>query len=201
MPDRLPLSDPRRPPTPLAGAAMIWRREIIDASRARVAPALVRTVIAIDPPLIWRIPAHMTGMVVAGCDERGHAYVTADLSRRYQTDTWAMAASKTRLTHNVGLAVTESGHAVPMVEQILRVVDPTMPLKIVHVRGGRSSRAEPLAVLYERGLVHHVGEFLDLEIEMCLLGGMKAPADRVDALIVALTELMIEPPNRPSRSL
>ena len=56
-------------------------------------------------------------------------------------------------------------------------------------------RAEPVAALYEQGLVSHVGTFADLEDQMANFTqagyvGEGSP-DRADALVWALTELML----------
>lgn len=53
-------------------------------------------------------------------------------------------------------------------------------------------RAEPVAALYEQGKVHHVGYFGELEDQLCTwVPGEKSP-DRLDALVWALTELMLD---------
>ncbi len=55
-----------------------------------------------------------------------------------------------------------------------------------------------LSALYEQGRVHHVGSFPRLEDQMCAFTvdfdrkEMGYSPDRVDALVWALTELMIE---------
>lgn len=59
------------------------------------------------------------------------------------------------------------------------------------------ARAEPVAALYEQGRVRHVAGMDGLEDQMCRMtrhgyeGG--GSPDRVDALVWALHELMIEP--------
>jgi phage terminase large subunit-like protein len=58
-------------------------------------------------------------------------------------------------------------------------------------------RAEPVAALYEQGRVAHRGEFRALEDQMRLMTvtgyrGEGSP-DRLDALVWALTELILEP--------
>ncbi len=64
--------------------------------------------------------------------------------------------------------------------------------------GRRDTRAEPISALYEQGRVHHVGAFARLEDQMCAFTidfnrqEMGYSPDRVDALVWALTELMIE---------
>ena len=65
---------------------------------------------------------------------------------------------------------------------------------------GKLIRAEPVAALYERGLVHHVGRLPELEDELCRYTGdarEKSP-DRLDALVWALTELALTGVASPS---
>jgi phage terminase large subunit-like protein len=90
-----------------------------------------------------------------------------------------------------------------MVEATLRVVDPDIPFSAVHAARGKITRAEPVAALYEQGRVHHCGAFAHLKDQMCAFargpGGdfdSKAAGyspDRVDALVWALTDLLVEP--------
>ena len=66
-----------------------------------------------------------------------------------------------------------------------------MPYSAVTASRGKQTRAEPIAALYEQGKVHHVGAFELLEDQMCSwVPGDKSP-DRMDALVWALTELMV----------
>ena len=59
------------------------------------------------------------------------------------------------------------------------------------------ARAEPVAALYARGLVRHAGTFAALEDQLCALGaggawfGDSRSPDRADALVWALTELLL----------
>jgi phage terminase large subunit-like protein len=61
----------------------------------------------------------------------------------------------------------------------------------------KAGRAEPVAALYEQGRISHRAGLGALEDQMTYLTrrgfvGDKSP-DRVDALVWAITELMIEP--------
>jgi phage terminase large subunit-like protein len=68
---------------------------------------------------------------------------------------------------------------------------------VVSVRAtrGKYLRAEPVAVLYAQGRVRHVGPLPELEDELCDFGpgGLSTgrSPDRLDALVWALTELML----------
>jgi phage terminase large subunit-like protein len=72
----------------------------------------------------------------------------------------------------------------------------------VRASRGKVTRAEPIAALYEQGRVHHLGLFPELEDQMCAFtsdahGNLSRSAgyspDRVDALVWALTDLLVEP--------
>jgi phage terminase large subunit-like protein len=87
--------------------------------------------------------------------------------------------------------IAEVNQGGDMVEHTLRTVDDSIPFKKVHASRGKQTRAEPIAALYEKKMVHHVGIFPDLEDQMCnWIPGEKSP-DRMDALVWALTELML----------
>ena len=97
--------------------------------------------------------------------------------------------------------VAEVNQGGEMVASVLRSVDASAPVKSVRAKRGKWLRAEPVAALYEQGKVRHAGRFAELEDEMCDFGpnGLsdgRSP-DRVDALVWALTELMLRKTSRP----
>ncbi|WP_405444561.1 hypothetical protein [Streptomyces erythrochromogenes] len=65
-----------------------------------------------------------------------------------------------------------------------------MPMVLeVTAKVGKRLRAAPVAQLYEQQLVHHVGEYTELEDQMVTwVEGMDSP-DRMDAAVHGLTEL------------
>lgn len=78
-----------------------------------------------------------------------------------------------------------------MVAVTIHTVDPGVPVTLVHASRGKQTRAEPVSALYEQGRGHHVGHFPALEDEMCLWLPGDASPNRMDALVWALTRLMI----------
>ena len=183
-------------------AGALWTRGIIEAVRSSTAPSLVRVVVAIDPAATSTADADETGIIVAGKDERGQGWVLADSSGRYQPTEWAKTAIAAYRAHRADRVVAEVNHGGEMVEATLRVIDPNVSFAALRASRGKVTRAEPVAALYEQGRVHHVGAFPQLEDQMCGF----APAgrnevdlrsggspDRVDALVWALTDLMLEP--------
>jgi phage terminase large subunit-like protein len=94
--------------------------------------------------------------------------------------------------------VAEVNQGGQLVAEVIRQIDPLVPYKAVHASRGKVARAEPVAALYEQGRVSHVtGKLNALEDQMTRMTargyeGDGSP-DRVDALVWALHELMIEP--------
>ena len=70
--------------------------------------------------------------------------------------------------------------------------------KKIHASRGKFTRAEPIAAYYQRGLIHHVGLFEELEDQMCTFipneaGQANKSPDRYDANVWLWTELMAQP--------
>jgi predicted phage terminase large subunit-like protein len=177
----------------------LWNRDQLDRCRQGRPPALQRVVVAIDPAATSGEDADETGIVIAGKDSDGHGYVLADLSGRYSPADWAQRAIAAYRTHKADRIVAEVNNGGDMVEATLRMVDPNIPFTAVHASRGKVVRAEPAAALYEQHRVHHVGVFPELEDQMC---GFTTDfdrqragysPDRVDALVWALSDLLVNP--------
>ena len=112
-------------------------------------------------------------------------------------DGWARAALDALRRHGADRLVAEVNQGGDMVESVIRQIDPLVAYRAVRASRGKVARAEPVAALYEQGRVGHVRGLGALEDQMCRMttqGFMgKGSPDRVDALVWALTDLMIEP--------
>jgi phage terminase large subunit-like protein len=176
----------------------LWQRGMIEAARIAALPELTRVVVAIDPAVASGENADETGIVVAGTDAGGHGYVLADVSGHYPPAEWARTALMAYATRHADRIVAEVNNGGEMVEATLRTFDPAVSFRAVHAARGKVARAEPIAALYEQGRVHHLGAFPQLEDQMCSFTNDfdRAVAgyspDRVDALVWALTELLID---------
>jgi predicted phage terminase large subunit-like protein len=137
------------------------------------------------------------GVIVAGKNRNGDAYVLADLSGRYQPIEWARIAVSAYRTHGADRIVAEVNQGGDLVEQTIRTVDQNVAFTAVWASRGKVTRAEPVSALYEQARVHHLGAFPALEDQMCAFTAdvdrAAGSPDRVDALVWAITELMIAP--------
>ncbi|MEQ9151003.1 MAG: terminase family protein [Parvibaculum sp.] len=171
----------------------LWSRETVERGRVAKAPAdLVRVVVGVDPPAAGGPRSDECGIVCAALGEDGQAYVLDDRSMgRLSPLAWAKRVAGCYRAHEADRIVAEANQGGDMVGTVMRQELPEAPIRLVRATRGKRVRAEPIAALYERGLVHHVGAFAKLEDQMCdWVPGAKSP-DRLDALVWALTELML----------
>jgi len=178
----------------------LWSRESIDDSRVKEAPKdLERVIVAVDPATSSEENSDETGLVVVGlgrdADGYGRGYVLEDGSFRGTPEEWARKAVALYRKWSADKIVAEKNQGGEMVSSVLRSVDRSVPVTLVHASRGKVVRAEPISALYEQGRVHHVGRFDKLEDQMCLFSvdNIRSPSfgspDRVDALVWGLTEI------------
>ncbi len=177
----------------------LWQQDWIDRDRVEALPwgNLTRIVVAIDPAVTSGEDADETGIIVAGVDATGVAYVLEDASGRYQPHEWATKAINLYRKHHADRIIAEVNNGGALVENTIRSVDPNVSYRAVHASRGKVTRAEPISALYEQGKVHHVGTFQQLEDQLCAFTSdfSRASAgyspDRLDALVWAITELTL----------
>jgi hypothetical protein len=168
----------------------LWKRANLDKYRVDKAPELVRIVIGIDPSGTDKTTSDEAGIIVCGLDSKGDGYVLEDLSGIYTPNAWSYKAVSAYIEWEADRIVAEVNYGGDMVETIIRNLSHDVSYKSVTASRGKYVRAEPIAAFYERGKVHHVGNFNKLEDEMCLwLPGDKSP-NRMDALVWCFTDLM-----------
>ncbi len=183
-------------------ADALWSRALIEEVREREAPPLARIVVAVDPPASSSKRADSCGLVAAGIDRDGIGHVLADATLAgAKPHEWAAAAVALYRRLEADALVVEVNQGGEMAESVIHEVDPGVPVTSVRASRGKYLRAEPVAALYAQGRVRHAGAFPALEDEMCDFGptGLSSGCspDRLDALVWALTHLMLGPKGRP----
>ena len=177
----------------------LWNLTQIDKLRIGFPPDMVRVVVAVDPSATGGKNADEAGIITAGLGADGHGYILGDDTIRASPHGWGSKAVLAYHTHNADRIVAETNNGGEMVELTIRTVDNAVAYKAVHASRGKRTRAEPVAALYEQGRVHHVGTYSKLEDEMTdWVPGDPSP-NRMDALVWALHELMLEKPKRKVR--
>jgi phage terminase large subunit-like protein len=174
----------------------LWSRALIERCRAGALPELVRTVVGVDPPA--GVGGDSCGIVAVALGRDGRAYVIEDASVAGATpEGWSQAVAACALRHDASRVIAEKNQGGAMVKTVLLGADSNLPVTLVHASQGKAARAEPVSLLYEAGKAFHAEAFPALEDELCGLvagGGYEGPGrspDRADALVWALTELML----------
>jgi phage terminase large subunit-like protein len=181
----------------------LWTRDLLEERRVdRAPPDLQRIVVAVDPS-----GSHGKddpdfdegddiGIVVAGQTVDRRVYVLEDATVNVGPLQWAQKICQLYKDYMADLVVAEVNFGAAMVGALLRTVDPTISFKEMHATRGKFLRAEPVAGLYQQGMVKHVGMFPKLEDEMIAMkpegyqGG--GSPNRLDAMVWAVTELSLE---------
>lgn len=178
----------------------VWTRGMIDQVRVTVPPEPFEDIIvAVDPPATSGAKADTCGIIAAGlavAEGFGRrCFVLADGSvQGLRPLDWGARVGA--LVQSVGAraVVAEANQGGEMVRSVLESAGCDVPVLLRHAKLGKRVRAEPVAALYARGDVAHVGVLAELEDEMCRFGaaGFTGSPDRVDALVWAVTALMLE---------
>lgn len=170
----------------------------IDALRvtAEQRPIMRRVVVAVDPSgTKGDDSGDDIGIVVAGVGIDGRAYVLEDATCQLSPDGWGRRAAEMYHRHGADRILGERNFGGAMVEFVIKTADKLAAYKEVVASRGKVVRAEPVAALYEQGKVSHVGSFPDLEDQMCNFTASgyvgEGSPDRADALVWALTELVL----------
>jgi len=181
----------------------LWTSAMLADLQIDTPPELDRIVVALDPAASGHAGSDECGIIVCGASTAGavtdwRAVVLEDASvAAASPSAWAEAAIAAMERWGAERLVAEVNQGGAMVESVLRQVDPLVPFRAVHASRGKVARAEPVAALYEQGRVRHLRGLARLEDQMCRMTargyvGHGSP-DRVDALVWALHELMIQP--------
>lgn len=205
----------------------LWHREWFDTLRiptiaewyrritiGAIQPA--RIVIGVDPAVTSKRNSDETGIITLALMSDGHIHILDDSSGRYRPEEWAAHVYRLFNNFHADCVVGEINNGGELVAATLHAYCAprglVLPFHAVHASKGKYTRAEPIAVYYERGMAHHVGAFDELEDQMCVFEPaqverdrdaldpdsageevLSASPDRVDALVWAATELLLDP--------
>jgi phage terminase large subunit-like protein len=167
-------------------------------------PELDRIVIALDPPASAGADSAECGIIAAGSYGEGRerrALILADYSfGPAAPEAWARKAAQAYAAHEADRLIAEANQGGDMVRAVLQASGADLPVRLVRASRGKRARAEPVAALYAAARVRHAGRFPALEDQMCAFGSPEADGlspDRVDALVWALSDLLLSPPGAP----
>ncbi|MFJ5802689.1 terminase large subunit domain-containing protein [Streptomyces decoyicus] len=181
----------------------LWNRTRLDATRVGAAPPMVRIVVAIDPAAKSGDENDEMGIIVAGLGQqyipdrngfaRQHGYVLDDLSGRMSPEECMRKAAHAYHAWGADQVVAEVNNGGDWIGTTLRQIDPAVNYDTVTASRGKLTRAEPVAAVFDQLAAHVVNSLPGLEEQLTTwVPGDDSP-DRLDAMVWALTKLMLAP--------
>lgn len=172
----------------------LWRWEWLERPDFRLSDPpdnLIRVVVGVDPAASDSERSAETGIVVVGLGQDGYYYVLGDYSVRGAPEVWVPRVARAYDAHRADSVVVEINQGGKMVRALFDAYGLHLPIHEERATEGKRVRAEPVAALYERGLVHHIGVMRELEAQLTgWVPGDPVSPDRLDALVWAITYLM-----------
>jgi len=171
----------------------LWKRTQIDQFRVKRSPDLVKVVIGVDPESSSGDQSAETGIVACGAGVDKHGYLIEDATIRGTPAVWGHRVVSTFYKMKANYVVAEANNGGEMVAHVIKTIDANVPVKMVYASRGKYTRAEPVASMAEKGEMHHVGWYPELEDQLCQWtpGTSEKSPDRLDAYVWGMTELFI----------
>ncbi len=179
----------------------LWTDMMLSVAKSLELGILEETVVAVDPAVTNNPDSDETGIVVGSRDEFNQGVVQADLSGKFRTKVWAQRAVNAYHKYNANYIICETNQGGDLVVDAIKDIDRAVKVMKIHAAKGKFSRAEPVSALYEcdEGQVPnvcHPYSLPDLESEMTewVPFNSKRSPNRLDALVYALTHLLVRKP-------
>ena len=177
----------------------LWTTEMCEWAKTVKAEKPKLTVIAVDPAVTNNKNSDETGIIAASIDDFGTGIIHGDYSGKMSTGTWAQRAVNVYYKYEANCIVAEVNQGGDLVEDAIKAIDPTIKVVKVRASKGKFARAEPISGFYEETQLKvrhekHMPELEEQLTEYVPLNSKKSP-DRLDALVWALTYLMLRDKN------
>jgi phage terminase large subunit-like protein len=183
----------------------LWTHDLLDIAYYQgELPKFDKIIISVDPPVSSHGQSDKCGVIVAGSVGTGRearAYILQDDTTQGLSPTsWAKRAIMLYHSWDANGLLVERNQGGDLVTTLINNLDATVPVKTVFATKSKAARAEPVAMLYEQGRVFHMRRFKELESELLQLGtkAMSHSPDRADALVWAVTHLLLEAKSGPN---
>lgn len=179
----------------------LWTERMVSVAKLREAGPLRSTIVAVDPSVSHTEDSDECGIIVASKEANNKgAIIHRDASAKLSTRKWARRVVNLVHEYNANYVVAEVNQGGDLVKDAINNEDPNVKVKCVRAAVGKFARAEPVAQLYDEGFenVTHEKSMPELEDELTTYVPLdsKYSPNRLDALVWALTDLLVGPATR-----
>ena len=169
----------------------LWNTTNIEQNRVDFAPSLAKVVISVDPAVTSTETSDAAGIVACGIDSYKHGYVLEDATIKDTPAAWAKKAIELYHKYKADYVLAEINNGGDLIETVINFIDPRVPVRTVYASRNKYTRATPVATLYEKNVVHHVGVFPKLEEELTEWEPGNPSPNRLDAVVWGFTDLLL----------
>jgi PBSX family phage terminase large subunit len=185
----------------------LWTAEMIKAAKDKAKEInqddIELVVVGVDPSVASAESdlQDEAGIIIVGKTWQGEYLVMDDVSGMLAPDEWGYRALKAFVDNDADFIIAEVNQGGDLIEMNLRnaadderfmeyIDKDAVPVEKVRATKGKLLRADPVATLYKRGKVGHLGglERLEAELQSYTGAGQLSPG-RLDALVWAITYL------------
>ena len=172
----------------------LWKRIWITENRLKKAPIdLLRVVVAVDPAVTGNETSDDTGIIVCAkfrLNSGIHYCVLGDYTYHGDVSGWGQKVADLYNEFQADKVIGEVNQGGDLVGLNIRNYGRNISYESVRATRGKAIRAEPIADLYRRGYVHHIGELMELEDQMCTWTEEAGESpDNMDALVWGISYL------------
>lgn len=184
----------------------------------------VQTLVSVDPSLTANPDSDECGITVGSRTAAGHVDIEDDLSERIPTEVWGARVVDTCIARRAAGVILETNHAgdlargpivsaattrklavrmVPRDKAIPAYTPGVLWVKEIFSRADKLTRATGPAAETDAGRVHMIGEFPELELQLCTYDGTGLSPNRYDSVVQLINELAgltRDTPRRPSEA-
>lgn len=153
----------------------------------------IKVIVSVDPSVSGKEEHDETGIIVCGLDEVGEVYIINDLSRCTTPEEWLTTVVDAYEKYKANYVLFEANQGGDLIKTLLHGKNPDIKTKSVYAKVSKKARALPVSLLYAKKKVHHLSQFQKLEAQMTGFMSVKKSPDRVDALVLGVQDLLLDP--------
>lgn len=167
----------------------LWSWDDIEKCYREPPHFLNDVVVGVDPAVTANKSSDETGIIVAGMDGFGKAYILDDLSISAAPEIWGNRVVAAYKKYRARVVVVEKNAGGDLLNHLIKSIDDEVNIKMVYASKSKSARACPVVVLYQKKRIFHARQFHKLELQMATYTPNSKSPDRLDAMVWATTEL------------
>ena len=174
--------------------AALWTNATLGYVQGLDLSRLKRVVVGVDPSGGGR-GSDDIGIVVAGELEDGTIVILEDATVNGSPAYWAAQVARAFDRWKADVVIAEINFGGALVTEVLQQAAPNLPVRVVHASRGKSVRAEPVALLFEKQRAFLLHPMPELEAQMMAMSALEGyvgggSPDRVDAMVWAVVGLI-----------